>query len=215
MSSDRELKTVWILRRMRRKSISRLPWKLYNPRKATAEERRFDMFGPDGRFLGQIVCTDLGFRKSSMTTPWGPATTEFEKGGSHIYLGGKELVRLGAGVFRSGMTLTFPSGVSMTFRPVRGKKNDIEFSDENSMVWVQEETGRLEDLGRGTPLQPTKEDIMMMPKRERLRSVESNEYFQLRFMTMGRLPVPQDEVLRALTIYAVWGCLIDESTRTW
>jgi len=206
-----ELRTVCILRRMRRESISRLPWKLYNPWKATPEERRFDVLSPDERLIGNIVCTKMDLNGTSLTTPWGEARVNVTRRGTQVAVDRKELVSIGGRLSKSGMDLKFHSGPVMRFRPVKGKRNDIEFSDGGGLVWVQEETGTIQRHQIGDALRLTREEIMMLPKRDRPRTAESSRYVQYRIMTMGKLPIGQDDLVKALTILATQGCLLTES----
>jgi len=152
--------------------------------KAIPEERWFDILTPNERLIGRLVCTEFGPRRSVLRTPWGEASIDSVKGGTRICINGRELVKMSGRLFKSGIHLTFYNGITMTFRPVKGKRNDIEFSDGEGLVWVQEEAGVLQGTRHGGKLQPTMEEMRMMPARQRPRTIESDRY-----STMGRLPV--------------------------
>ena len=203
-------KTVWILRRMKRAALSRWAWKQHKPMKARPEELRFDLLGPDERKIGQINCTKFGYKGSTLTTPWGEARIEFVKHGVHILVGDRELTRIGGSLFKKEVDMTFPDGTLMAFKPRKGHKNDIEFSDGRGSVGFFEEKGTFPGDSPGRPLQMTKEEIKRLPKADRPTSLESRDFVQYRVMVWGILPVSQDDLVKALALMACFGCMIEE-----
>jgi len=204
-------RTICILRRMKRQSIGHWAWNAYNPSKALPEELRFDLLDEKEKHIGQFVFGRIRVLKGvDLSTPWGPATIDWPKGGARISLGGRELVRLDSSFFKKTVNLKFPDGTTMAFNMKKRTSNDIEFSDGKGSVGLFEESGVVPVGHPGMKVQMTKEEIKMLPKKERPRSIESREYVQYRVMTWGTIPVKSDDIVAALTIFACFGRILDE-----
>lgn len=98
----------------------------------------------------------------------------------------------------------------MTFRLVGGRRSDIEYADDKGFISVAEEEGRLNAPPAGRPLPLTPNEIKALPWDQRPRSTETLEYIQYRIKTSGVLPVPQDDLVAALTMFASFGRLVSE-----
>lgn len=210
-----EARTVCILRRMKRKQLSLFTFRPYDPTKATSDELKFDVLDDRERTTGQLAYEKLGIKfmkieDTNLSTPWGQGTIRSSKEGVRILLNGRELFLMGGSILKRGFELTSPAGVKLVFHPVKGKRNDIEYSDDNGYIAVVEEKGKFSAPPQGHSLQPTKEEINAMPKENRPRSVESLEYLQYRIKMAGSFLVSQDDLVAALTIFASYGCLITE-----
>lgn len=213
--TTQEARTVCILRRMRRKQFSLFSLRGYDPTKATPDELKFDVLDDRERMTGQLAYEKLGIKflkieDTNLSTPWGQGTIRTSKEGVRILLSGRELFLMGGSILKRGFELTSPGGLKLVFHPVKGKRNDIEYSDGNGFIGVVEEKGKFSAPPQGHALQPTKEEINAMPKESRPRSVESLEYVQYRIKIAGTFPVSQDDLVAALTIFASYGCLISE-----
>jgi len=209
-----DARTVCILRRMKRRSLSAWAWSSYDPTKARPEELRFDILDERDRTTGQITYEKLGIAfmkmsESRLRTPWGEGTISYE-GGLHIGLGGRELFAMKGSLLKKGFELVSPSGIRLVFHPLRGRKNDIEYQDETGYIAVFEEKGQLASAPPGRPLPLTKDEVKALPKEERPRSVETLEYVQYRIKVLGALPVSQEDVVASLAMFASFGCLIEE-----
>lgn len=210
-----EARTVCILRRMKRKQLSLFTFRGYDPTKATSDELRFDVLDDRDRMTGQLAYEKLGIKflkieDSNLSTPWGKGTVRTSKEGVRILLNDRELFLMGGSILKRGFEITSPTGIKLIFRPVKGKRNDIEYSDDLGYIGVLEEKGKFSAPPQGHALQPTKAEIDAMPKESRPRSVESLEYIQYRVKVAGSLPVPQNDLIAALVIFASYGCLIGE-----
>ena len=206
---------VCILRRMKRKQLSFFTLRAYDPTKATPDELKFDVLDDRERITGQLAYEKLGIKfmkieDSSLSTPWGQGTIRSSKEGVRILLNGRELFLMGGSILKRGFELTPPAGVKLIFHPIKGKRNDIEYSDDNGYIAVLEEKGKFSSPPQGHTLQPTKVEINAMPKETRPRSVESLEYVQYRIKVAGSLPASHDDLVPALAIFASYGCLIGE-----
>jgi len=209
-----DARTVCVLRRMKRRSLSPWAWSSYNPTKARPEELRFDILDDRDRITGQVAYEKLGIAfmkvgESRLRTPWGEGTISYEDG-VRIRLNGKELFVMKGSLLRKGFELVSPTGVPLVLHPLRGRKNDIEYQDEKGYIAVREEKGALSSPPPGRPIPLTKEEIKALPKEDRPRSVESLDYVQYRILTRGTLPVSQDDLVAALAMFASFGCLIEE-----
>ncbi len=210
-----EARTVCVLRRMRRKSLGLLSFNSFNPKWARPEELRFDILDERDRVTGSIVFTKLGsglikVEDTTLTTPWGPGRISFSKEGPKLFLNERELVTIGGSLLKKGLDLIFSSGAVMSFMPVKGKRNDIEFSDGTSSVSATEERGRLTGAEIGRPLQLTKEEIKALPKDQRPTSVETLDYIQIRIRIAGKVPIPESDLVAALAMLASYGQLAQE-----
>src|SRR4030042_320594 len=155
---------VCIVRRMKRRHLSLFTLRPYDPTKANPDELRFDVFDDRERITGQLAYKKLGIRfmkteDSSMSTPWGEGTIRTSKEGVRILLNGRELFLMGGSLLKRGFELTSPTGVKLLFHPIKGKRNDIEYSDDRGYISVVEEQGRFSAPPPGHALQPTKEEI--------------------------------------------------------
>lgn len=209
-----DARTVCILRRMKRKALGPWLWSSYDPTKALPEELRFDILDERERITGQLAFDKLEIRfmkvgDSVVRTPWGEGTIGW-KDGMRITLRGRELFVMSGSLLKKGFQLTSQLGVTLTFHQVRGRRNDIEYSDEKGYVAVLEEKGRLTAPPPGRPLPLTAQELKALPKDQRPRSVESLDYVQYRIKVSGSLPVPQEDLVAALAMFASFGCLISE-----
>jgi len=210
-------RTVLILRRMKRKGLSFWSWP-YDPTKATPEELRFNLLDGNGKRIGEIACTSFQLKlmspsKVSMMTPWGEAELGLEKGGPRIILNGRELAQLKGSLLKRGMEMLFPNGVKMSFAPLKGTRNDVQFTDANGSIGGYEETGTLPESEPSRSIQMTPDEIKRLPKHERPHSVETREFVQYRISSYGVLPVKEEDVVRTLCIMASVGILMDEIPR--
>ncbi len=208
-------RTLCILRRMKRKSLGMWSLTGYDPTKARPEELRFHMLDERERVIGHLAYAKLGIRfmkleDSFLSTPWGEGIISSSKEGVRILLNGRELFLMKGSLLRGGFSLLSPTGANMVFRPIKGGRNDMVYSDGSGYFSVSEEMGRLPAPPPGRPLELTKEEIRRLPKEERPRSVESLEYVQYRFRVSGILPVEEDDLVAALVMFASYGCLIGE-----
>jgi hypothetical protein len=209
-----DARTVCILRRMKRKSLGVWAWSAYDPTKAQPEELRFDILDERERITGQLSYDKLDIRfmkigDSVVRTPWGDGTIGW-KDGARITLRGRELFTLSGSLLKKGFQLTSPTGTTLIFRPVKGRRNDAEYSDERGHIAVLEEKGRLTAPPPGRPLPLTPQELKALPKSQRPHSVETLEYVQYRVKVAGTLPVPQEDLVATLVMFASFGCLIEE-----
>jgi hypothetical protein len=211
-------RTVLILRRMKRKSLSIWSWP-YDPTRARPEELKFDLLDCNGKRIGEIACTSFELKlmsptKVSMMTPWGEAGIGLDKGGPRITLNGRELAQLKGSLLKRGMELSFPNGVEMSFAPLKGKRNDVRFSDANGSIGGYEENGTLPENEPSRSIQMTPDEIKRLPKGERPHSIETRDFVQYRISSSGVLPVKEEDVVRTLCIFASFGILMDEIPRS-
>lgn len=209
-----DARTVCILRRMKRKPLGHWLFSRYSPLRALPEELRFDILDERERITGRIEYDKLEVRfmkigDSVLRTPWGEGTVGW-KDGMRITLRGRELFVMSGSLLKKGFQLTSPLGVTLTFHPVRSRRNDIEYSDGRGYIAVIEEKGRLTTPPPGRPLSMTTQELKALPKDRRPSSVESLEYVQYRIKVSGSLPVPQEDLVAALAMFASFGCLIEE-----
>lgn len=210
-----EARTVYIIRRMKRKSLGLFTLRPYDPAKASPEELRFDVLDEREKRVGQLAYDRLGIRllkteDTVLNTPWGEGRIQMSNEGTRIFVKGRELFMMKGSILRKGFQLVSPTGAELVFHQLKRGVNDIEFSDGNGYVAVVEEKGELAAPAPGHELQPTRQEIMAMPKADRPRSVESLVYVQYRIKMAGALPVPQDDAVAALAIFASFGCLMGE-----
>ena len=208
-------RTVLILRRMMRKSLGIWAWSAYDPTKAQPGELKFELFDGNDRRIGELAYTSfelklLSPKRVTMTTPWGIAEIDITGSSPRISLNGHELAQLKGSLLKRGFELVFSEGKSIRFMPLKDGKNDIEFSDGNGSLIGVEEKGVLSDDEAARRIQPTPEEIKMLPKNERPRSVESRNYRQFRVKVAGVLPVKEDDVARTLCIFVSFAMLVDE-----
>lgn len=214
MQPQQDARTVCILRRMKRKALGMWPWSGYDPTKAIPEELRFDVMDERERLTGQLEYDKLQIKfmrigESKLRTPWGEGTISW-KDGMRITLGGRELFVMSGSLLKKGFKLTSPLGITLTFHSLRGRPNDIEYSDERGYIAVTEEKGRLTVPPPGRPLPMTSQELKALPKGRRPRSIESLDYVQYRIKVSGSLPVPQEDIVAALAMFASFGCLVSE-----
>ena len=212
-----ESKTILILRRMIRKSLGMWAWSAFNPAKARPEELRFDLFDGNEKFIGRFVCTkfqlkflNLGF---TVSTPWGEGRIEFLKGTVRVLLNDRELVQMKGHLFKGGAEFVFPDGKLMQFNKVKGQRNDIIYESTDGYVGFFEEEGTLPEGSGNRPIPMTRDEIKALPKEDRPRSIETNDYIQYRIDVGGTLPVNQDDLARSFCIFAVFGRLLDETPK--
>ena len=206
-----ELKTVCILRRMKRKQLNSLSFTPYHPSRALPEELRFDLLDENDRNTGSFTYGRIRVLSGlDISTPWGPARMDWLKGGVRISLNAKELVFLKTAILKRMGSFSFPSGVTMEFHSPKKRKNDIEYSDGKGSVSVQQEEGTLPEGHPSLRIQMTKEEIKRLPKKDRPHSTESRDYVQWRVMMGGILPVSQESMVAVLTILCGYVRLMDE-----
>jgi hypothetical protein len=223
-----DAKTVMIVRRMRRKLLSKLPWSTFRPEKARPEELKFDILDDREKVIGQLTYTKVGFglnqlrwKESTMSTPWGEASIQPEKGmGQYrIVVDGKGsfLLKEAGAVLRKGIELTSPEGLKLHFRLTdllsKLGTQDFEYSDANSYAAMLEEHGKLTEMPAGRPLVLTNEEVKALSKADRPTSVETPLYMQFRIKARGDLPIIQDDLLAILAVYASFLCLMQEMRR--
>lgn len=205
-------RTVRILRRMKRKSTGHWPWDVFEPAKALPEELGFDLLDENERIVGEIIYGRASLLKGvGLTTPWGQAKIEWPKLNVRIPLDCKELVRLDMSWLGGKTDFIFREGVVTQFTRIKGRRNDAEFSDGGGHVSLAEEEGTLPDGYAGLKVPMTKEEIRGLPKGDRPKSVETRDYVQYRITIHGTLPVKNDDVIAALTIFAGFSRLMDEA----
>jgi len=207
-------KTVRILRRMKRKSISHWPWKIYEPAKGLPEELAFNLIDENERIVGEIIYGKASLLKGvDVTTPWGLAKVEWPKLKVRISLAGQELVRFDMSWLGGKTDFIFRDGVVMQFTQIKGRRCDIEYSAGKGSASFCEEEGTLYQGYPGLKVQMTEEEIKRLPKGDRPKSVETRDYVQYRITIDGTLPVKNDEVVAALAILAGFLRLMDEAPR--
>lgn len=215
----REANTIFILRRMKRTSIGKLPWNSFRPSRAKPEELRFDVLDDKEKVVGRLEYTKVGFNPlkwehSVMSTPWGEGIIRPEKAGFQfrILMDGKELFCLketGA-VLKKGIQLTAPDGVKFDFKLVNLPGSNLEYSDGKGYIGLFEEHGSLAGSPAGHPIALTKEEIKRLPKADRPSSVESLDYVQFRVKAGGVLPPRLDDIVAAIFMWTSYGRLINE-----
>lgn len=167
------------------------------------------------RPIGSIEYSRLPIRfmklgDTTLETPWGEGLIRNAKTGVTIVLDGRELCVMGGSIAKGGFGLITPKGVRIMFSPVFGRRNDIEFSDGNGYISVNEEVGRLPAPPSGSPLPLSRKEVRQMPKDQRPTSIETLDYVQYRIKAGGTLPVPQQDLVAALAMFASYSCLIRE-----
>ena len=208
--------TICILRRMLRKPLSTfaLPWNHYNPSKALPEELTFELLDGNEKKIGSLVYNKVNFLKGSeLTTPWGKVEIAFKrswKNGPTISLNERELVKFDVHMLKKNAVLTFSNNVTMIFVPRKGFKNDLEFFGDQGYFGIFQEKGELPESMPSKEPQLTKDEIKMLPKDQRPRSIVGRKYTQFRIKSSGVLPVKLEDVVAALVIFASFGCLVDE-----
>ncbi|MBN1677955.1 MAG: hypothetical protein JW880_05390, partial [Candidatus Thermoplasmatota archaeon] len=175
---------------------------------------RFDILDDRERITGQIAYDKLEFRfmkvgDSVVRTPWGDGTVGW-KDGMRVTLRGRELFAMSGSLLKTGFQMTSPLGTELTFHPIRGRKNDIQYIDEKGYIAVLEEKGQLTAPMPGRPLPLTPQELKAIPKDRRPHSVESLDYIQYRIKVAGTLPAPQEDIVAALAMFSSFGCLLRE-----
>lgn len=204
---------VVIVRRMKRKSLGVWTWSAYDPMKASPDELKFNLLDENERSIGQLAFTkfaSLRTKENLLTTPWGEGRIESVKGGVSVTLSGREVATMKAGLFKKGMEIIFSNGVDMAFHQIKGQKNDIEYSDGKGSIAIFEEKGCLPEGRHGSGLQLTKDEIKMLPKDQRPRSVETRDYVQYRIVTTGIVPAKQEDLEAVLSVLTSFGCVMGE-----
>lgn len=208
------VRTVYILRRMKRKSIGHWAWNAYNPLKALPEELRYDLLDEREKVIGEITYGKASILKGvNLTTPWGPARIEWPKMNVKISIGDKELVRFDMSWLGGKTDLIFQENVVMQFKRVKGRRNDVEFADGKGSVSFTEEEGTLPQGHPELRIQMTKEEIIRLPKADRPLSIETSDYVQYRIVISGIIPVKNEDIVAALAIFAGFSLLLDEAPR--
>jgi hypothetical protein len=209
-----EPKMTVILRRMKRKGVSSLPWAPFNPKKASPDELTFELLDAGQRTTGKIVVTKFSVRPTSIgltaNTPWGQADLRYTKEGPRIYINEREIALFRSYMLKGRAEFVFPDGTIMKFDKVKGRRNDIVYSGQDGRVGIFEERGTLPDGARARPISLSKDEIKMMPKEDRPRSVETDDYVMFRIEVEGKTPVNQEDIIIALSVVACFGRLIEE-----
>jgi len=212
--------TKFILRRMKRKSLSPWAWARYTPAKALPHELTFDLLDSNEKKIGVLAYTEINmgprnFRKGTeLTTPWGKARITFGESltsGPDISLNDRHLASLKAYLLKKKFELVFPDH-TMILTPTKWSKNDLEYFGDRGYLGVYEEKGVLPE-GITTFRELNKDEIRTLPKDQRPRSIESRDFVQYRVKVSGDLPVKLDDVVAALMIYASFSCIMDETAQ--
>ncbi len=207
-------RAVYILRRMKRESIGRWAWNAYDPFKARPDELRFELLDEREKLIGEIVYGKARVLKGAdLTTPWGPARIEWPKLNVRISIGDKELVRFGMSWLGGKTDLIFHGNVVMQFKRVKGRRNDVEYSDGKGSVRFTEEEGSLPPGHPGLRIQMTKEEIKRLPKADRPLSIEKSDYVQYRIVISGVIPVRNEDIVAGLAIFAGFSRLLEEGPK--
>src|SRR5512137_1951119 len=185
------MRTALVIRRMIRKPLSL--WSNYAPLHARPEETRFELLDENGKGVGEFAFTSIEFKmlallKVALTTPWGEASIVPLESGNAITLNGTELATVGGSVFRKGFSLTFPVGRTLKFDHLASGKNDVQYSEGSGRIIGVEERGTLAEGEPSRSIQLTREEIKMLPKADRPRSIETRNYKQFRILTSGTFP---------------------------
>jgi hypothetical protein len=205
-------RTVTILRRIKRKSIGMWTWNAYQPMKALPEENSFDLLDEREKIIGKIVYGKMRLRAGAeVSTPWGPAKIEWPKLKVKILLNGEELARIDMTMLGKKSDFVFRDGAVMQFNQVKGRRNDILYTDLNGFVSFTEEQGTLPEGHPELGVQMTKEEIKRLPKSERPHSIATHNYVQYRITTEGLLPVSSHDIVATLMIFAGFMRLLDEA----
>ncbi len=209
-----ETRTLAILRRMKRRSLSSMPWALFTPHKARPDELTFELLNADQRPIGKIVCTKFNMRIPSIeftaSTPWGEASVRYTKEGPRVFVHDREIALFKSYMLKGKAEFVFPNGTAMHFDKVKGKKNDIVYAGADGRVGFFEEEGALPEgtMGHGIPM--TREEIRALPREDRPRSVETGNFVQYRIEIAGKIPVDESDMVKALCVIACFGRLVDE-----
>jgi hypothetical protein len=208
-------RTAIILRRMKRKPLSIWAWAAYNPTRAQPGELKFELLDANERRTGEFVYTSFELKllkpgKVTLMTPWGEAEIDIQESRPRILMSGREIARLGGGLLQKGFDLKFPDGKTVVFKTLKGGKNNIQYAYELGSVTGVEERGTLPEGTPSRSIQMTPEEIKMLPKAERPRSIETRDYVQFRISVSGKLPVNEDDLVHALCVFASFGILLDE-----
>lgn len=209
------MKTALIVRRVLRKSLSIWAWSAYNPTKAQPSELKFDLLDGSQKRIGEIAYTSFQLKlmsplKVSMTTPWGEASVDYKGTKPRIFLNGREVAVLGGSLFKKGFDLILPNERTLKFSHLNSGKNDVQYSEESGQITGTEESGTLPEGMSGHSIQLTREEIKMIPKADRPRSIETRDFKQFRISTSGTFSVNEEEIVRSLTIFVSYGMLVDE-----
>ncbi len=205
-------RTICILRRIHRKSLSMWPWSGFTPIKAQPEELRFDLLDESEKVTGTITYTKYAITSGELSTPWGLARIGYGKSmlsGPTLFLRDREFVRMKPRPLKKFVEFAFSNGPTLNFYTKRRSENDLEYIDARGFFGLREEKGMLPE-GQRIPVLPTRQEIMMLPKDQRPRSVETREYKQLRFTTSGELPVKLEDLTTAMVLLASWTILFGE-----
>jgi hypothetical protein len=207
------LRTALIVRRMVREPLS--VWKGYSPFNARPEELKFELLDGSDKRIGEFAYMTLELKllkslNAALTTPWGEATVTPKKNGPAMTLNGSELATIGGSIFKKGFDLTFPEGRVLKFSLLKGGKNDVQYSEGSGQIVGIEEKGTLPEGTPSRSIRLTKDEIKMLPKEDRPRSIETLNYKQFRISTSGTFTVDEDRIVRSLAIFASFGMLMDE-----
>ncbi len=197
---------------MHRKTLSIWAWKAYTPKNAQPHELKFELLDGAEKPIGALSYTKYEITKGDLSTPWGPARIAYGKSlmsGPIVTLNDSEFVKMEVHPLKKKIELVFPSGTMMVLSAKKGKKNDLEFLDDKGFLGIYEEKGTLPETFATEP-RLSKDEIRMLPKDQRPRSMETREYTQVRLKTSGELPVRLEEVKIALMILTSWVKLLDE-----
>lgn len=208
-----EPKTVAILRRMMRKSIGFWSWNAFGPSKAAPEELRFDLLDGNSRLVGNLVCTEFPTSHSpkyAVKTPWGEGRIEFSRGAAHISLNSQELGALRASSSKNRVEFVSPRGAIMEFDRTKGRGDDLIHSSEDWYMGFFAEAGTLPENAQNRRMAVTRDEIKALPKKDRPRSIETNNYVQYRIDVGGALPIRQDDIVRALCIFVTYRRIVHE-----
>lgn len=204
--------TPLVVRRMKRQSLATWPWwKAYDPTMAPPDELRFEVMEEDERKLGEIVFTKFRvFGTSTLKTPWGEGSLESHIG-TRVIISGRVLASFESH-FIGGKRIvaTFSNGTEMVFNSRKGHKDDVEYSDGKAYAGIFVEDGALPEGARNRTLALTKDEIKRLPRRERPRSIETEDYTQFRIVLEGNLPVERKDITSSLAILVSYALLMKE-----
>jgi len=187
-------------------------WKAYTPLKAQPDELKFQLLDESERQTGSIAYASYRATKGELSSPWGQARIAYGKGlmsGPIVTLNDKQFISMGIHPLKKKIELTFADGRMIVFGLRKGSKNDIEFLDDKGFIGLYEEKGALPDGASSMP-QLTKDEVEMLQKDQRPRSIETRKFTQVRLKTSGELPVSLEEIKIALMIVTSWVMLADE-----
>jgi len=209
-----DVKTILTLRRMRRKSLGFWAWNAFGTAKAHSEELRFDILDGNRKLVGRIVCSNPKMSKSlegcALSTPWGEGRIEPLGGEARIILDNRELALWKMDSKKREMLFTFPNGTHIQFEGFKRNRYDIEYRSESGYIGFFREEGTLPEGASNRSVAMSREEIKALPKKDRPRSIETNDYIQFRIDIGGVLPVREDDIIKALCILSVFSRLKDE-----